>query len=504
RLAETPGSQVGADAAPADGTAAADDTDTAAGATSPLTGEEVDALIAERDQLAGDIVGLVMENNELRDERKTLRGQIEELQERNTELAGDVETMTSEVGRLQELVEAYRATLGPEPGSNGEEDGSGGEGAEAADDPPADWTFPGDYVRTADLEAAAQAVTGELRSLDARVAALEEAASGLADLEEALRTGVRGGLPATSLAARPAGELPGTRDAADPGVPRVEPAGGDEAPAGTADEPEPRDEDRAAPRATEEDARAAIEAAEQAERLARVQAELADLLAENEALRREQQRLEERVLDEILDNGFVRIMRERLSREVASGFAAAEPDTGTWLVNEQSARQAEEAAYFARLAMPVEQSRQPVLYSFRVRSLDDGWVGVGLHLFVDGVERRRGYGMGSSLLVWFTRDPQGRKTETTYLQLYRSDDDVDMARVLDAAIPQPIDRFMDVDVLYEPASQYVTIAVDGTDRVRYRAWFGIDSGVEIAFRALGRAEFRDFEVRTAAAGTAAR
>lgn len=424
-------------------------TETPGGRSTPLTGEEVEALIAERDQLAGDIVGLVMENNELREERKTLREQIEELQERNSELAGDVETMTAEVGRLQELVEAYRATLGPEPG-----DGATRE-----------WAFPGDYVSSADLEAAAQAVTGELRSLDARVAALEEAASSLSDLEEALRTGVRGGLPATSLAAQPTGELPRTREAADPG-------------------------------ATEAEARAATEAAEQAERLARVQAELADLLAENDALRGEQRRLEQRVLDEILDNGFVRIMRERLTRTLASGFSAGEPDTGAWRVSERSATQTEEDAYFAKLAMPVEQPGQPVLYSFRARSLDDGWVGMGLHLFVDGVERRRGYGMGSSLLVWFTRDPQERKTSTTYLQLYRSDSDVEMARVLDAAIPQSIDGFIDVDVLYEPASQYVTIAVDGTDRVRYRAWFEIDSGVEVALRTLGRAEFRDFEVST--------
>ncbi|MFW5743384.1 MAG: hypothetical protein ACOCW3_02600 [Spirochaetota bacterium] len=420
-------------------------TETPSGRGTPLTGEEVEALIAERDQLAGDIVGLVTENNELREERTTLREQIEELLERNSELAGDVETMTAEVGRLRELVEAYRATLGPEPGATRE------------------WAFPGDYVSSADLQAAAQAVTGELRSLDARVAALEEAGSSLSDLEEALRTGE------------------------------------------ATDEDPPGDERGTTEGATKAEARAAIEAAEQAERLARVQAELADLLAENEALRREQWRLEERVLDEILDNGFVRLMRERLTRPLASGFSAGEPDTGAWRVSERSATQTEENAYSAKLAMPVEQPGQPVLYSFRARSLDDGWVGVGVHLFVDGAERRRGYGMGSSLLVWFTRDPQERKTGSTYLQLYRSDNDVEMARVLDAAIPQAIDGFIDVDVLYEPVSQYVTIAVDGTDRVRYRAWFGIDSGVEVALRTLGRAEFRDFEVRTTPAdGAAAR
>jgi len=192
----------------------------------------------------------------------------------------------------------------------------------------------------------------------------------------------------------------------------------------------------------------------------------------------------------------VRMMEARLSRRLATGFSTGEPDTGAWSVRSGAAVQTDADAYFAKLSMPVQQSDDPVLYSFRVRSLDDGWVGVGLHLFVEDVAARRGYGMGSSLLVWLTRDPDERKTPTTYLQLYRSDDDVSMARVLDAAIPEAVDAFLTVDVLYEPQSQYITIAVDGTDRVRYRTWFGIDSGVEVALRSLGRAEFRDFSVQT--------
>ncbi|MFP4115393.1 MAG: hypothetical protein ACOC2Y_08420 [Spirochaetota bacterium] len=437
--------------------------------TTPLSGDEVQALIRERDQLAGDIVGLVMENNELRDERRDLRDQIDELQTRNTGLKDDVETMTSEVSRLQELVEAYQASLGEEPGAPRPTD----DRSEA----PADWTFPGDYVRSADLQAATQAVTNELRQIDDRLAALESAASNLADFEEALRSGVRSGLPLGPLGAEPAGELPGARDRSE--LP----------PGGTS----PADDS-----VSGAEARAALADAERAEQLALLRAEVAELLAENEELRAEKQALEDRVLDEILSNGFVRIMKERLTEEVASGFGAGASDTGSWSVGDRSAVQTDPDAYFAKLVMPADQSSEPVLYSFRVRSLDaDGWVGVGLHLFVEDVERRRGYGMGSSLLVWFTRDPAERRTTTTYLQLYRSDDDVNMARVLDAAIPEGMNDYLVVDVLYEPVSQYITVAVDGVDRIRYRTWFGIESGVELALRTLGRAEFRDFRVTTA-------
>ena len=104
--------------------------------------------------------------------------------------------------------------------------------------------------------------------------------------------------------------------------------------------------------------------------------------------------------------------------------------------------------------------------------------------------------MGRSLLVWLTRDPEIRKNELTYLQLYRSDDDINMGRALDASIPESLGDFMQVDVLYEPQTQYITVAVNGEDRVRYRTWFGINAGLEIALRTLGRAEFRDFSVRT--------
>ena len=233
------GGEIGA-AEPSDGGEAVGD----GPRVSPLSGERVESLIRERDQLAGDIVGLVMENNELRDERKTLREQIEGLQTRNTELREDVETMTSEIDRLEELVAAYRSTIGSEPGADpvagagADEASDAGDPAAEPEGPPPGWTFPGDYVKTADLEAAARAVTGELQSLERRVAALETAAVGLARLEEELRTGVRGGLPGTRLASEPAGGLPGaTGPGAGPAEPEPEAAPEETAPAAASRHP---------------------------------------------------------------------------------------------------------------------------------------------------------------------------------------------------------------------------------------------------------------------------
>ncbi len=458
----------------------------------PVTDDQVAALLKERDLLAGDLVGLAMENNQLRDDNKTLAEQIADLQAENQRLQTELADMTIEVERLTQLVAAYQSVQPPTPSAVAP---SAADTAEAVADEAGTtvavvaapvWTLPGDYLRKEDLEAAAAAVTAELQSLEKRVGELEEAAAGLAKLEEALRTGVANGItPAVSAPAQP-GTLIGTTEAAA------------EVPTDTAtDIAVDTVADTPAAVATAGDADAALAAAESAAELAAVTAELAVLVRQNEELRRETLELENTILQQILSNGLVALMRERMTDTVRSGFAGSEPDLGDWSVTGSRAVQADSDAFFAKLAVPAVQSDKPVLYSFRVRTLDpEGWVGVGLHFFVSDVDKRRGYGMGKSLLVWLTRDPDVYKTQFTYLQLYRSDDDINMGRVLDSIIEEPISEFLEVEILYEPDNQYLTVAIGGEDKIRYRTWFGIDSGVEVAFRSLGAAEFTDFRIRT--------
>jgi len=444
----------------------------------PVTDEQVVALLKERDLLAGDLVGVAMENNRLRDEKKTLAEQITDLQTENQRLRTELAAMTSEVERLTELVAVYRSVQPPTSPPIAAVDGSTDDAAAGTGEPAAVaapvWTMPGDYLRKEDLEAAAAAVAAELRSLQGRVASLEAAAAELAVLEEALRTGVGDGIPPAVSAP----EQPGTL------------IGGTETATGVTPEPESE-------AVADSSAATTTPPIASASELAAVTAELAALVRQNEELRREALELENTILQEILSNGLVALMSERLTDTVRSGFTGSEPDVGDWSITGSRAVQTDSDAFFAKLAVPAVQSDEPVLYSFRVRALNpEGWVGVGLHFFVSDVDKRRGYGMGKSLLVWLTRDPGVYKTQLTYLQLYRSDDDINMGRVLDSIIEEPISEFLDVEVLYEPDNQYLTVAIGGEDKIRYRTWFGIDSGVEVALRSLGAAEFTDFRIRT--------
>ena len=207
--------------------------------------------------------------------------------------------------------------------------------------------------------------------------------------------------------------------------------------------------------------------------------------------------MEVSIRSDLLTNGFISMMKPSFTKTLNSGFGTSVSQLGVWRVGPNYAAQLDRDMLFGKLLLPSNQGLSPVLYSFKARSTDpaDEWVGIGVHIYVDGVDKR-GYGLGKSLLVWLTRDRDVYKTDYTYLQLYRSDDDVYMERVMDAVIPEPITTYRQIDILYEPVNQYVTIAVDREEKIRYKTWFGINSGVEVALRSLGTAEFTDLIIKT--------
>ncbi len=223
---------------------------------------------------------------------------------------------------------------------------------------------------------------------------------------------------------------------------------------------------------------------------------IADLRARQDDIRRE-------VLDRVAGGSYVETVTEELPRELTRGFS---PPTagggdgtqlGSWSADGSTLVQQDPEQYFAKYLLGVPQNSQRTLYRFTASSLDEGWVGLGLHIFVSNVDKR-GYGLGDSLLIWFTRDPSVYGTQNTFLQVYRSSDDVNMGRVAGAMISEPIAEPLTASVLYEPDKGYLTVAVNGEDKLRYRAWFDIDRGVQVALRSLGRARFSDFSVRTEA------
>jgi hypothetical protein len=191
------------------------------------------------------------------------------------------------------------------------------------------------------------------------------------------------------------------------------------------------------------------------------------------------------------------ILDYEFTKNLLKGFRRSVPQIGSWTVEADSAVQTDPEQYFAKLLLPIEQRTQPTRYSYRTRSTGSGWVGTGLHIFVTDTTGKKGYGLGNSLLVWLTRDPEYYGTDDTRLQLYRSDDAVQMEMVLDALIEEPMGDFLAMDVVYDPVEEYISVSVDGIEKIRYKTWFDIESGLEIALRSLGGgAEFRDLAVST--------
>lgn len=200
---------------------------------------------------------------------------------------------------------------------------------------------------------------------------------------------------------------------------------------------------------------------------------------------------------ETADRNGSRIDDFSYTETLLEGFSQSVPQLGYWNVIGDTATQTDEDQYFAKLVLPIEQQTKPTLFTFKTRSRGFGWVGTGMHIFATDDHAYRGYGYGNSLLVWLTRDPDYYGSSDTRLQLYRSDDAVQMEMVLDAIIEEPLTEYLDVAILYEPEAEYITISVNGIEKLRYKTWFGIDTGLEIALRSLGGyADFTDLKVLT--------
>ena len=194
--------------------------------------------------------------------------------------------------------------------------------------------------------------------------------------------------------------------------------------------------------------------------------------------------------------GSLRLEAASYPTVLRSGFDGSKPRLGTWKQSAGILSQTDARQYFSRLTFPLVQSSKPILYSFETKTGAKGWVGTGIHLFTEGVKKTKGYGEGKSLLVWLTRDLKLRGNDGTYLQVYRSNGDVSMERVLDAKIKERLDSWNRIEVLYEPSEEFLVIAVNGSVRAAYRTFFGIGTGATMSLRTLGGGvQFRNLEVR---------
>ena len=184
------------------------------------------------------------------------------------------------------------------------------------------------------------------------------------------------------------------------------------------------------------------------------------------------------------------------SRTRLSGFANGRAVSGNWSAGSTRAAQNDTGAYYAKLRIPFAQSARKTLYSFDARATGTGYTGYGLHFFVSKEVYGAGYGYGQSYLVWLTRDPGYYGTDDTYVQLYRSDDDVAMFQMASAAITDSISSVNSTVVLYDPAAGTLTVSVNGTEYLHVPVKSPIRTGDSIALRSLGTTVFTNLKVST--------
>lgn len=190
--------------------------------------------------------------------------------------------------------------------------------------------------------------------------------------------------------------------------------------------------------------------------------------------------------------------RALLGPAVPVDLTRAEAVTGDWRLSRSRAVQDDPDAFYAKLRLPFEQDATPRHYRFLASSLDPGWVGLGLHFAVESVERPAGYGHGESILVWLTRDPATYGVSDTFVEVYISYDDVNMERVAQARSPSRLAERTALEILFDPAAGFLTIAVNGVEYLRYRLTLPPGASAELTVRTLGRAMVEDLEVRSLA------
>ena len=181
-----------------------------------------------------------------------------------------------------------------------------------------------------------------------------------------------------------------------------------------------------------------------------------------------------------------------------SGFGMGTGRSGNWTLSGNRLTQNDSTQYFAKYVIPGNQSADQTLYSFTAQAASNAkaFTGYGIHFFASGDKAVNSYGFGNSYLVWFTRDPSYYKSEDTYVQVYRSYDDIKMVQVSSVAITDRITAANNIEVLYDRANATITVAVNGKDVLTYHSPSPIRSGNKGAFRTLGGpVSFSNFQIK---------
>jgi hypothetical protein len=219
---------------------------------------------------------------------------------------------------------------------------------------------------------------------------------------------------------------------------------------------------------------------------------------EIESKNREINRLERRIADLETGPAGPSVLRRaaELDRTVKSGFSGGQAVLGDWRASRSRLTQTDADQLYAKYVVPVRQSSSEILYQFSGSSTGTGWQGFGLHFLGSEATLAEGYGYGSSYLVWITRDPAFTQTDQTFVQLYKSFDDVRMVQLASQAIDMPISRNMDVAVYVDRNAEKIHIGINNEPVIEFMDANMYRRGTAVAARALGSAQFRGLTVNT--------
>ncbi len=188
-------------------------------------------------------------------------------------------------------------------------------------------------------------------------------------------------------------------------------------------------------------------------------------------------------------------VKKRLSSPIYSGFdAEASLIYGDWKLSGARLSQNDPDNYFAKYGMTLLQSEEEYLYSLKASSAGEGWRGYGLHFAASAVESLDTYCFGESYLVWVTRDYRHNRTDKTFVELYKSDGNGTMIRLVSKAVYYSIKEDRRLDIHADNSQGRITVYYGEEEVFSYRDRRMIKEGDLVALRSLGKAEFTDFVV----------
>lgn len=188
--------------------------------------------------------------------------------------------------------------------------------------------------------------------------------------------------------------------------------------------------------------------------------------------------------------------RDRLSRTLVSGVSRGSAQSGSWSRSGSRVSQTDGSRLYAKYAISQSQNSSELLYRFTGRATGSGWRGYGLHFLASGSRAADSYGYGSSYLVWVTRDPGHLQTDQTFVQLYRSYDDVRMVQLASKAVDGSITSSNDIEVYVNRNDRRISVSVDGELVFTFTDSDMIRRGSGLALRALGTASFSNLRVQS--------